>query len=557
MQRVKRPHLLALAAILMLTTALYAQVIGFDFVLLDDPMLVSENPLIAEPSLSSAWTAVTSYDPELYVPLTTLTYLLESALLGMQPWHFHLVNMLLHLACVCCVFAFVRRITSSMTQAAIVATLFAVHPINTETVAWVSARKDLLSTFFSLSSILLYLGYREQGKRTTLAGCLLLFLLALLSKGTALMLPGILLLIDWKQKRSDRRSVVLEKIPFFALSILFFIIALMGKSVLVAHASVTDMALMAFRSTVLYVQLIFFPLHQSAIYLYERSVSITTPDIAASAIVVVALTAMALRFRSRYPAILFGWMWFILWLLPTYFHYSHDGVSVFVASDRYAYVAAIGIFLALASAIDALLQRLATSRSRRAALWVAMACITVLLCSLTLHRTRVWANGFTLSHDVLSQYPSEYHSRYNLALAYERRGQVENALREYRATITLRPQYVNAYVNLGALIAAQGDIASAIDIFMEGTRVRPDAPQLHYNLGLAYQHLSRWDEAIASYKRAIAIESMYREAYRNLATVYGEKKMYEEAVEAYASLASIDPSFAEELKGMGITVRRK
>ena len=550
------PHIF-IGSILLLAAMLYAPAVGFDFVLLDDPMLVSENPLIIDPTLADVMNAVSSYDPELYVPLTTLSYQLESLLFGMKPWHFHAVNILLHIACITLVFFFIQRLTRSVFQATIVASLFAVHPINTETVIWISARKDLLSTFFALSSLMFYLRYRDTRKLLEFCACLLFFLLALLSKGTVLVLPGVFLLIDWWQKRKDGARAIIEKIPLAALSIIFFIIALVGKSVLIARASLADMILVAFRSIVFYLSLLFVPVKQSAIYVYEHAVSVASPDIAAAILTVIGLSSAAVLMRKRFPVVLFGWAWFLIWLLPSFFHYSHDGVTITVASDRYAYVAAIGIFCVIAWFAELLRSRVASYVWRRRALFACALCIVMLLSTLTVRRSQVWADGLTLSADVLSQYPREYHSRYNLALAYSMRGETEKAKTEYRATIDINPRFVNAYLNLGSLLAEGGDLSMAIAVFKEGIAARPDSPQLQYNLALSYHKLSQWDAAIHSYKEAISLEPLYRDAYRNLAVALGKKGLFAEALKTYASLAAIDPEFAQELTKKGVTLHQK
>ena len=215
MQRMKR--FIILLGFFLLAFAIFGKSLGNDFVDFDDGLLIFENPIIQEISVWSLKQAFTTYDPELYVPLTMISYQIDHLLWGMNPFGFHLTNLVLHTMNALLVTLFIRLLMRRLSYhllPVLCGLLFLVHPLHTEAVAWASARKDVLSSFFFLLSVCSYLQWREREKKEERSGKLLYsfsifaFALGLLAKVSIIMLPVILLLIEWLQGRSLREKTL-------------------------------------------------------------------------------------------------------------------------------------------------------------------------------------------------------------------------------------------------------------------------------------------------------------------------------------------------------------
>ncbi len=513
---------------------------------LDDQALVSNNAMVAQPTPAHMAKAFTTYDPELYIPLTFLSYQIETAVFGMQAWHFHLINLLLHLGCTAFVFLIIRRLLNAQT-ALIAATLFALHPINTEAVAWISARKDLLSTFFALASVWQYLIFKTLHRKKYLIASIVLFACALLSKISVMMVPLLFVLIDWQQSKTLTRQSITRKWPFAALSLAFFVVALFGKKAVIAHASVSSIALMAFRSSVFYLQKIFYPTDVSVTYLYEHSIHVLTPDIFLSIVLVIAISIPLWLQRKRWPHLLFGWAWFLLILLPTFSHYSRDIRTVQVASDRYVYLAAIGIFCLIAQSVSLGLQHL---RHRQKYIALSLLAISVIiLASLSSMRLPIWKDSIAMNQSILKLYPNEWHALFNLAQAMEKTGGDHTTiLNFYHQSAQANRFYMQSYLNPALLLIQDKKYEQALTILDTGLQHIPNNPHLIYARGLAYQTQGKITEAIAQYERAVTLDGADQIRIRlALAQAYGAQKRFVDALDQYKILMDLDPAFKERV----------
>src|SRR3989344_8562337 len=229
MEKIKPWHLCAF--LVLITFCIYLpSVLTNDFVHLDDALLITRNPAVQQISFWSLKEIFTTFDPELYVPLTLFTYQIEHAMFGLNPVVFHLTNLILHVANAVLVFWILFVLSQKRRIAFLGAMLFALHPIRTEAVVWAAARKDVLSAFFFLGSFLPFLLHRRDHVQKFYRWSIALFFLGLLSKVSILMMPILLFLLDWKDRRPLTRASIQEKIPYLALSVLFGIVAIVGKT---------------------------------------------------------------------------------------------------------------------------------------------------------------------------------------------------------------------------------------------------------------------------------------------------------------------------------------
>src|SRR3990167_4725209 len=293
---------------------IYGSALNNDFVLWDDHYLIVGNPIVKEISLWSLKEAFKTFDPELYIPATLMSYQIDHLLWGMNPFGFHLTNLVLHTMNALLVTVFIQllmRRSPYHLLPVLCGLLFLVHPLHTEAVAWASARKDVLSSFFFLLSVCSYLQWREREKKEERSGKLLYsfsifaFALGLLAKVSIIILPVILLLIEWLQGRSLREKTLwIEKIPYIFLSVLFGIAALGGKQG--NSGLLFEKILIGCKATVFYITKLFWPTGLSVLYPYTENISITNADLFISFTIVVVTVIVCLFFvisPSPYPSL--------------------------------------------------------------------------------------------------------------------------------------------------------------------------------------------------------------------------------------------------------------
>ncbi len=467
----------------------YSRALGNGFVQWDDGLLVLRNDLIQTLNLETLKGIFTSYDPELYIPLTFLTYQIETALFGMNPLVFHLTNVLLHAANSVLVFLLLRRLlgptqrgqelSSPLTTLKFLtpALLFAVHPLNAEAVVWVSARKDLLATLFSLLTILLYL-------RGNSLWALLTFTLALLSKISAVTVPLLLVFIEWSHRKGQDPStphappgvLTLSTLkvltPFFILSILFSLIALQGKSYLVPTLSLFDRLLLWSGSVLFYVKQSILPLHFSLFYEWRGPDPTHSPMLILAAIIVFGSIVLMLRMRHRFRLLAFGWGWYIAALLPTVLAFAERSIPnqaeatyIFYASDRFAYFPSIGLFLAITALVLILVRR-------RLLLMTLVTSILFALSLRTWDRVGDWKSSTTLyESDVEAEHPSFI-----------------------------------PYANLGAIRLQEGRHEEAIALLEHALSLHPNLAKTHATLGEAYGEIGEYEKGVMHLLRATELE---------------------------------------------------
>ncbi len=522
---------LCIGAIALATFATYGSSLKNDFVAWDDPQLVYENPLVS----SHSPRIFASYDPELYVPVTMLSFQIEHAIAGFNPFVFHLDALLLHTLNTLLVFALLSLLFKRRWIALGCALLFALHPLNTETVAWVSARKELLSGTFFLLSLIAYMR-REDWRRWKFIslGC---FVLALLSKVTVAMLPFVLLLIDWQQGRTITRETIKEKWPYFLLAAVAITIGLFGKSDALQILTLWQVILLACSSITFYLQKFFWPVDLSAIYPPPDPIAVGNPVITLSIMAVFALPAILWFVRKKFPGALLGFGFFLLMLAPSFLAFQKAD-DVMFAADHYAYIPLIGLSIAIGSLLIFLRKKITQT-----IVTVIAIGILVWLSVITHTQSLLWRDTETLFSHVLQQNPTSHIAYGNLGFQALERGQTGQAIEYLNKALKLKPTYADAYVNLGAAFGKEHDYARAEVALKQGLQINPDHAQGHFNLGGVYQMLGNPNAAITEYERTIKINSAHANAYWQLARMYLKLGKRTEAATAYRSAVDLNPAF--------------
>ncbi len=527
------------------TAAVYASSLWNGFVNVDDQFLVTENVHVLVPAFSNVWYVLTHFDPELYIPVTFFSYQIETWIFGPHAWHFHLINLLLHLGSTLLAWSIVTKLTKSDVVGGITAALFALHPLNAEAVLWVSARKDILSALFFLASLHQYLRHDETNDKRSYARSIIFFVLALGSKVTAFTLPVVLLLIEFA-KRSGRTTSAKKLWPFFACSIVFGCIALVGKSAVTQTIEAGPMIIMALRSTLFYLQLVIAPAGQAVMHAVPKTM-LFSPLVLLAILTLLGLTLWLWKAKKVVPAAWWGWLFFCVTLTPTFLHYTRGNEFYLLASERYAYLPSIGIFLIVATTWTKLFSHPQVRASTRTILVIGSSCVLAVLGFLTILRTFVFRDSVMLHMDTLQKHPDDSRAAYGLAMALQADKRPMQAEIAYEAALKMKPDYVDVAIDLGILLLGEGRQEEGLAMLERASMMRDDSFKAHYNVGVAYQNISRWSDAAAAYEKSIALFPDFADAHKNLATVYGKMGKMKEAVRELEILGTLDPEIAKAL----------
>jgi tetratricopeptide (TPR) repeat protein len=490
----------------------------------DDDKYVVNNPLVKELNLNSVAKMFTRPVNGSYVPLPLLTFSLEQQFFGDNPFPRHLTNLLLHLLCTALVFQILRMLKINLLYAAFGALLFGIHPMRVESVAWISERKDVLYSLFYLASMLFYIRHlqkQDEGSRNRTLSYIF-FILALFSKIEAVTLPLCLLLIDFYSKRPLKLRLIVEKIPYFILSLLFGIlgiyiiyrVGLKSEAFLAGNVDIrfTDRIFYAFYTISWYIIKFFAPFSLSAWYPYPHFEGFSKILFYIVNPVVIATAAfLAYRFRHRWPAIIFGILFFlvnIMFLLQIF------SVGIAFSADRYTYIAYIGfIFMVVWSAGH-------VSKSYRewhAPMITALSLFSLMCLFVTNARCRDWYDGESLWSDVINKYPDKEALPYvNRGVAYTMAARWPEALQDLNKALAIDKDCKAVYPNRAIVYGNMGQPELAIADFSKTIEAEPANANAMFNRGVSYVNAGKYAEAIEDFSKTIAIKPDYLAAYINL-----------------------------------------
>jgi tetratricopeptide (TPR) repeat protein len=465
----------------------YGQVSGFDFIHFDDPVYTYNNPHVqAGLTLDSIKWAFTSVVAGNWGPVTLLSHLLVHSLFRMESGMHHMANVIFHAIGALFLFAAFRRATGARWPSAFVAAIFALHPLHVESVAWVSERKDVLSALFWFWALYAYVRYVEQRSARRYVPVAILFCLGLMSKTMLVTFPFTLLLFDiWPLRRSVPWSkLILEKLPLFGLVVIGSIVAYVAQSQDKAISTVslalrTENAVLSY---LIYLRQTFWPTHLEWFYLYPTSIPAGQTVLAAAVLLAISVVAV-LTWRTR-TYIATGWFWYLGTMVPVIGLIQIGAQS---HADRYTYIPMVGLSIIVAWGAVDVAQRW-PGAIPAIAITGAASCVACTV--LAWQQTSYWQDGKTLFGHSLEIDPTNYWSRYNLALEH----------------YTLGNEFVNS-----------GRRAEAITEFEDVLRVKPDWAEADNNLGLLLANMpDRKDEAIAHFEAAIRLDPNLAQAQRNL-----------------------------------------
>jgi tetratricopeptide (TPR) repeat protein len=517
------PASLVAGGLALLTLLTLSPVLGNGFVNYDDPIYVTVNEAIRTRfSAASVRRAMTAMEALNWHPLTWMSLQLDYRLYELKPLGYHLTNLMLHLASTLILFGALNAMTGGFWRSALVAALFAVHPLHVESVAWVAERKDVLSGFFWMLTMAAYARYARApnaGSYVLVAVCLTLGLMA---KPMLVTLPCVLLLLDyWPLRRAEPGTgksigwLVVEKLPLFALAA--------GASVLTWNAQQAGGAIESLESYPLgsrienalvsyvrYIGMAIWPSGLAVFYPHPGSKLQVWQVVGAGALLIV-ITAGTIALRRRAPYFLVGWLWYGGTLVPVI---GLVQVGQQALADRYTYIPLIGVFITVAWSFGDLLIRCPDLR-----IWaIAATAAAVMACAVgSWRQARHWKDSVSLWEHALSVTPDNYTVRNALGRGLlEENGSAAAAEEHFRAALELRPGYVKALGNLGRALARQEKNEEAILWYQRALEIEPDSFETRNNLGIALAKCGRLDEAIEQLQETVRLAPDYEEARLNL-----------------------------------------
>jgi hypothetical protein len=495
----------------------YVQVRHYSFITFDDDLYVTKNPMVLDgltwPGITQAFTTFRASN---WHPLTWLSLMLDSQLYGVNPGAMHLTNVGFHIANTILLFLFLAGVTGALWRSALVAALFALHPLHVESVAWVAERKDVLSTFFWLAIMGAYAWYVYAPSVRRYLPVLLLFALGLMAKPMLITLPLVLLLLDyWPFGRiaglapqpegsdgsppmpgPDKRGywqLIEEKIPLFVLaaaSCLITVLAQEGSGSLMPLA-IRPLDVRIANTLVAYVKYLvkmFWP--YPMIFFYPLA-PVPWWEAVWAGLALIALTVFVLYGARRHPYLAVGWLWFLGTLVPVIGLIQVGGQAM---ADRYTYVPLIGLFIVVAWGA----YEITTNWRHKKILRSTGAAAMILACLLaSWGQAGYWRNSEMLFTHAININPNNYMAYHHLGMDLANKGRLNLAIAMFKKTLAIAPAYPPAYNNLAIVYAREGKFAEAVPLFKKAIQLNPYDASFYRNLALAYRQEGKYSAAQA------------------------------------------------------------
>jgi protein O-mannosyl-transferase len=512
----------------------------------DDDDYITKNELLTAPDgLRRIWFSLDS--PSQYFPLTYSTFRLERALWGLNPTGYHWVNLLLHVANALLVWAVLFRL--KVPGAWLAGAIFALHPVQAESVAWITERKNVLMGFFFLLTLLAWIAFvdgRTKRPRLFYGLALILYLLALSAKTTACTLPAALFLILWLQKKPVSWKRIFQIIPFLVLGIAMGVLAMWWERYhqgtsrgVFTFLSPIERVLVACRAVSFYLSKLIWP--SNLTFIYPRWNIAPTHLLNYVWLLAGVIVCVAIYFLRRYVgrSVEVATAFFVATLSPVLgFIMLYTFRYTFVA-DHYQYLACIGP-IALASA--GLVNLADTSKNSRTLISSAALCVVALLATLTWQQAAMYGNIETLWRTTLSRNPGCWMAHNNLGIVLFEKGQLDDAIAHYRTTLQMQPNFWDADYNLGTALLRKGKVDEAIFYCDKAIRMQPNDPDAQVALANALLQKRRIDDAIVHYQKAVAIRPDYFLARYGLGHALLEKGELDAAIDHCRAALLIRPN---------------
>ena len=566
-----------------LTWAVFGQTRHFKFVAFDDSVYIYENVAVLNglTAESVRWAFSREAIPVTgnWHPLTWLSLMLDTELFGTDAGGFHLTNVVLHTVNVLLLFWLLTMTTGAPWKSGFAAALFAVHPLHVESVAWVSERKDVLSTFFGLIALLGYVQYSRHSSVAGYVASLIAFVLSLLSKQMLVTLPFLLLLLDYwplcrtrwgawasvseesaaaeashgdpEAARPSWGRLWAEKLPFFAITIIFCAVAFLSQdhSKTVVSVEMFSIGSRLRNSTEVYVLYLVQTVWPSGLAcFYPHPGSIPAARAIGAGALLLLMSVVALVQRQRRPYLPVGWFWYLGTLVPVIGLVQIGSQRM---ADRYTYIPLIGVFVAVSWAVPSLMP---AGRARRVVLPVLSLSCLLALSIVGWRQTRFWRDNEALFQRAAAVTEQNDLAHYNLAEMRYKDGRYEESIAHSRAVLQIHPRDAAARNTLGLALAQLGRHDEAIEQYLASLAIYDDDAEVHNNLGLALHSSGRLDQASECFMRALEIDPDSAIAHYNLGNLWGDLNRFDQAIVEFEQAVRIDPDNGKFHNNLGLAL---
>jgi tetratricopeptide (TPR) repeat protein len=596
------PILICLA-LAILTVITFWSLKDCGFINLDDNIYVYENAYVQS---GLTWNSIgQAFSSELakvghWHPITWLSLMLDYQIFGLNPQGFHLINLLFHVINTILLFLVLRRMTKTLWPSAFVACLFAIHPLHVESVAWITERKDVLSTFFWMLTMGAYSYYVESPGFRRYVFVFLFFALGLMAKPMLITLPFVLLLLDYwplrrfqgikpdykvqteesnlltsdKQKnKSKKKAAVLvsetleikkpadpeykwsliypllwEKVPLFILAILSILATYVAAQSAGAITSIEKLQLgvrigNAFVSYIAYIGKMIWPSNLAVFYPYPKGLILW--QVIGSVLLLIAITLVVIWRAKRSPYLATGWLWYVGTLMPVIGIVQAGAQAM---ADRYTYIPLIGLFIIVAWGVPDLFKKW---NYRKEILLASSALSILCLCIITWTQVGYWQNSITLFDHTLKVTDNNWPTYNSRGTAYYILGNYRQAIEDLNRAIEIKPGYADAYYNRGLTYHDLHNYKQAIEDYSRAIEIKPAYAEAYNDRGVAYNELGNYRQAIEDLNRAIEIKPDFAEAYYNRGIAYNGLGNYRQAIEDFSRAITIKPGYAEAYNNKG------
>ncbi len=554
----------------LVTLAVYWQTGNHDFINYDDNLYVTDNPRVKSGlTWAGARWAFTATHAANWHPLTWLSHMADMQLYGMSAAGHHLTNAQLHAANGVLLFLLFHRMTGAIWRSALVAALFALHPLRVESVAWVAERKDVLSIFFALLTLLAYARHARRPSTKWYLLTLACFALGLMAKPMLVTLPCVMLLLDyWPLSRVQSgvacgnddltegtpplpipgKRLLLEKLPFALLAgascIITYYAQQSGQAVaameLYPLLSRLGNALVAY---VRYLGKMFWPVDLAVFYPLSESVPWWYPGAAA---LLIAITSCIIWQARRHPYLVTGWFWFMVTLVPVI---GLVQVGMQAMADRYTYFPMIGIAIMLVWGGTGLAQRFAWRRS-----WCLAATTVVLtvITTMTWRQLHHWRSSYTLFNHAIAVTDNNFIAQTYLGAYHHSQKRYREAVQYYILSLTVKSGQADTHHNLGLALSNLGEYEEAVRHFQDALLILPTLVDTRYQLALAYGAQGKITDAVRQLELVILADPVHATGHYDLGVAYGRQGRHEQACQQFATALRLSPEMNAAREGVSI-----
>jgi tetratricopeptide (TPR) repeat protein len=562
----QQKKIIVILVLVMLVLAVYWQVQNFEFINYDDNLYVTQNYLTQSGlTYHGIIKAFADTHTGNWHPLTMLSHMLDWQLFGTKACGHHWTSVIIHIFNAILLFLLFKTMTGALWRSAFIAALFAIHPINLESVAWIAERKNVLSTFFWILTMLCYVWYVKVPGWKRYLIVFFCFVLGLMTKAMLVTIPFVLLLMDfWPLNRMtvhDQQEssitpfpvkkvktsfLILEKIPFLMMAALFVWITVYAQKTVNAFSNPEVLPLFnrvtnAIVSYCLYMKKLFWPTDLAIFYPFNP---ISVWKVSLAALFIIFVTIVACKYFKKYPYLIVGWFWYLGTMIPVIGLIQVGRQSM---ADRYAYVPLIGLFVMVAWTIPQI-----SSKLRHGKIYISLTFIIfiIIMTVSSYARISIWQNTTTLFENALRINPKNYFAYNLLGLEEADQGHHEKALQYYHMSLKMNPNNDQAYNNAGNVFLMLGKYQDAYSCYQKAILINDKQAMAYHNLGVLFALNNKADQAIIYFKKSLAIMPDYSNAHISMGITLFSMGNIKDAIYHYNRALNLNPNSIAARKGL-------